>query len=110
MTMEIKFSVQDAESAANERDSVLDEVMNHDIRLLEDVLRDHGLTGSVRLELHWLTEEVSCVAAFAGVRFDWSTQEAVADFRTAGGQGERNFCLSLLDVALRMEDGSLRPA
>lgn len=113
MTMEIKFSALDAEFADSERASKLMQIAEHDIDLLRQVLLDHGLTGKVCLESHvvrdWLKVQGGTAATFVGVRFDWAMQEAVADYRIPGGQ-EECVCLTLMDVALRMEDGSLRPA
>ena len=113
MTMEIKFNVLDAEFADSERAAKLMQIAEHEIDLLQQVLLDHGLTGTVCLESHvvrdWLKVQGGTAATFTGVRFDWMLQEAVADYMLPDEQ-EGCVCLTLMDVALRMEDGSLRPA
>ena len=113
MTMEIKFTLSDAEFAAAERDARLKEIYEQDIKLLEEVLADHGLNGDVLVSpsISSASRSLGIVAdmraTFIEVKYSW-LRGAIAVY---GGRGVGfDFDLNLKEVARHMRDGKIRPA
>lgn len=118
MMMEIKFTLSDAEFAVAERDARLKEIYEQDVKLMEEVLADHGLyndvliTPSISNTARDLGIVATMMATFIEVRYNW-LRGAVAIYGVHDKpNGWLGFSveLDLKEVARHMWDGKIRPA
>lgn len=117
MTMEIKFTLSDAEFAVAERDARLKEIYEHDVKLMEEVLADHGLKGNVLVSpsISRMSRNLGMVAdmraTFIEVKYSL-LRGAVAIYGVHAQNGwlDFSFDLDLKEVAQHMWDGNIRPA
>ncbi len=117
MTMEIKFTLSDAEFAVAERDARLKEIYEHDVKLMEEMLADHGLKGdvlvspSISRNFANLGIVADMRATFIEAKYSW-LRGAIAIYGVHAQNGwlEFDFDLDLKEVARNMWDGKIRPA
>jgi hypothetical protein len=117
MTMEIKFTMSDAEFAVAEREVALKKIYEQDVKLMGEVLADHGLKGDVLVSpnISSMSRNLGIMAdmraTFIEAKYSWLRGAiAIYGVHAHNGWWEFSFDLDLKEVAQHMWDGKIRPA